>query len=87
MQISTLERGGQSMSIEWMRRLAKALDVAPGSLLLLVDNAAAAHDPAEAHILELARSMPAAFREQFIAIGEAMAGSHAPPAAEDSEAA
>jgi transcriptional regulator with XRE-family HTH domain len=38
MQISDLERGNVSLTVEWMRRLAAALGVTPGELLNQEDN-------------------------------------------------
>lgn len=73
MQISTLERGEQSLDLMWMRRLSTPLGVEPGELLLPQDNQRAAQNEDEARLLEAMRAMPENVRAQFISIGEAMA--------------
>ena len=74
MQISTLERGEQSLDLHWMRRLAPPLGVEPGDLLLSDDNPKAVRDASEFHLLELVRSMPEDLRQRFVDVGEALAG-------------
>lgn len=74
MQISTLERGEQSLDIRWMRRLAAALGVEPGELLLPADNPLAARNAAEARLIELARRLPPELRGRLVGVAEALAG-------------
>lgn len=74
MQISGLERGKPKLDILWMQRLSAPLGVSPADLLLPGDNPNAANDDEERRLLGLFRDTPDHLREQFLNVGEAMAG-------------
>jgi len=60
-QIQKLERGDRRLSLDWMERLARALDVKMSDLLP-TNEVACQHDPAEAAILSMIANLPEADR-------------------------
>lgn len=74
MQISGLERGKPRLDQHWMARVAEALGVAPGDLLLTHENPHAAQDDVERAWLQLLRDTPADQRTRLLQVGEAVAG-------------
>jgi transcriptional regulator with XRE-family HTH domain len=70
-QISDLERGNVPLTVEWMRRIAAALQVSPGDLLLPSDNR---HQLAnwEADIVDRLRAADPATREQAQRVMDAL---------------
>jgi transcriptional regulator with XRE-family HTH domain len=74
MQISGLERGKPKLDQHWMARVADALRVAPGDLLLPHENPKAARDDQELAWLELFRNTPPEHRAQLLQVGESVAG-------------
>lgn len=83
MQISTLERGEQSVDVAWMKRLAGALEVEPGEILNPEDNPYATYSDDERRLLEIARHMDPALLPRFLAVGEAMAGLEVPDTSDE----
>jgi transcriptional regulator with XRE-family HTH domain len=63
-QIQKLERGDRRLSLEWMERLARALDTKISDLLP-AEEVASAQDPADA-LLDVLSRLPSRDRERLI---------------------
>jgi DNA-binding Xre family transcriptional regulator len=74
-QISHLETGKRRLTVEWLRRLGKALRCHPWSLVS--DDLPAALEPAEIRMLSVFRKLPPEHREALLVLGAAIPRSRA----------
>ncbi|HVV27969.1 MAG TPA: helix-turn-helix transcriptional regulator [Rhizomicrobium sp.] len=72
-QIQKLERGERRLSLDWMRRLAAALEVKMSDLLPS-DAVACQHGPEEQKILEIVSQLPAEDRLVLVRIATDLLG-------------
>ena len=72
-QIQKLERGDRRLSLEWMERLAHAMDVKM-SELLPIGETACQHGPAETEILDIIRQLPEQDRVVLVQIAKELMG-------------
>jgi transcriptional regulator with XRE-family HTH domain len=79
-QISDLERGQVPLTVDWMRRIATALDLSPGDLLLAKDNRHQL-DPWESDLVERLRAADPDTRAQAHRVMSALLPYNAEPAA------
>src|SRR3569833_4523064 len=72
-QIQKLERGDRRLSLEWMERLAKAMNVKITDLLP-VNEIACQHGPAETEILKIIRQLPESDRVVLVQVAKELMG-------------
>lgn len=78
MQISGLERGSPELTISWMRRVAKALDVSPADLLLDEDNPERLNDDERQFVGNYRRADPPT-RDNLGRVADALVGFRGSP--------
>lgn len=71
-QVSHLERGKRRLTLQWMQRVAAALECDPADLLPSRDRPTVGN-PREEALLNLFRALPSAEQDAFLKIGDAMA--------------
>lgn len=81
-QVSELERGIVQLTVDWMQRIAFALDVTPGELLLAKDNPLLPSDEAERELLARYRAATPDQKENLVRVSEALVPYRAPEDAE-----
>jgi transcriptional regulator with XRE-family HTH domain len=69
--VSDLERGERGLTLEWMRKIALALECSPADLLNYADNPARMSD-AERRLLDIYRTFPPEMQEQLQRLAAAL---------------
>lgn len=72
-QIQKLERGDRRLSLEWMERLARAMQIKISDLLP-VNETGCQHGPAETEILKITRQLPEEDRLVLVQVAKELMG-------------
>ena len=71
-QISRFETGERTINLDWLQRIAKALDTNVGELLNSIDNSHAARTPSERALIDLMRVNGEPFADLILDLANAV---------------